>query len=121
MNLDKIKELYIENNLVSLVIVVLVIIFISIQVNIWTGDYSFLGLQDLKKELNEKRQIALELEEKNLNLKQQKNFLKSERTAIEGLARSELGLIKPGEKFYRFEDVENKHIEIDLIKKEINE
>ena len=105
----------------SFLLILLVMLLTFIQTNIWTGTYSFSNLKDLKNELKEKKQISSELEKKNLNLIQQKNLLKSERNAIEGLARSQLGLIKPGEMFYRFEYLEDKDAEIDLIKKEINE
>lgn len=43
-----------------------------------------------------------ELFEKNAYLEQEKKRLNSGIEAIEGLARSELGLIKPGEIFYQF-------------------
>ena len=43
-----------------------------------------------------------ELFKKNAYLEQEKKRLNSGIEAIEGLARSELGLIKPGEIFYQF-------------------
>ena len=43
-----------------------------------------------------------ELFEKNAYLEKEKKRLNSGIEAIEGLARSELGLIKPGEIFYQF-------------------
>ena len=74
-----------------------------IQINIWSGDYGYSNLNDLKEEFKEKEQLTLELERSNLLLEQEKEQLRSERNAIEGLARSELGLIKPGETFYKFQ------------------
>ena len=52
------------------------------------------------------------MERKNLLLEQEKNRLSSGREAIEGLARSELGLIKPGETFYKFKPEQIKDKEI---------
>jgi cell division protein FtsB len=46
-------------------------------------------------------------------LEQEKEQLRSERNAIEGLARYELGLIKPGETFYKFQSELTKDKEID--------
>ena len=43
-------------------------------------------------------------------VKEEKIKLSSGREAIEGLARSELGLIKPGERFYIFEPVKQEDI-----------
>tara|TARA_B100001778_G_C18555215_1_gene615003 strand:+ start:253 stop:456 length:204 start_codon:yes stop_codon:yes gene_type:complete len=53
-------------------------------------------------------QISKENEElllENELLQQERDKLSSGRDAIEGAAREELGLIKPGETFYVFKDV----------------
>ena len=97
-------------------VLLLSVLLIIVQVNIWTGDSSYSNLKNLKKELNEKKQLTIELEESNLLLEEEKNQLRSERNAIEGLARSELGLIKSGETFYKFQTVQSKNEGIDLKK-----
>tara|TARA_B100001179_G_scaffold71938_1_gene50299 strand:- start:452 stop:730 length:279 start_codon:yes stop_codon:yes gene_type:complete len=84
-----------------------------IQINIWSGDYGYSNLKELKEELKEKEQLTLEMERSNRLLEQEKELLRSERNAIEGLARFELGLIKPGETFYKFPSEMTKGKEID--------
>ena len=113
MKLSKLKSLKKDDYIFFPLVLVISILLIIVQVNIWTGDYSYSNLKNLKKELNEKKQLTIELEENNLLLEQEKNQLRSERNAIEGLARSELGLIKPGETFYKFQSELTKNKEID--------
>ena len=114
MNLSKLKNLIKDEYIFFTLVFVLSVLLTIVQFNIWTGDYSYSNLQNLKEELNEKKQATIELEESNLLLEEKKNQLRSERNAIEGLARSELGLIKPGETFYKFQTVQSKNEEIDL-------
>ena len=122
MKLSKLKSIKKDDHIFFTLVLVLSVLLILVQVNIWTGDYSYSNLKNLKKELNEKKQLTIELEESNLLLEGEKNQLRSERNAIEGLARSELGLIKPGETFYKFQTEQSKNEGIDLkIKKKINE
>ena len=114
MKLSKLKSLKKDDYIFFPLVLVLSVLLILVQVNIWTGDYSYSNLKDLKEELNDKKQLTIELEESNLLLKEEKNQLRSERNAIEGLARSELGLIKPGETFYKFQTKQSKNEGIDL-------
>ena len=114
MKLSKLKSIKKDDHIFFPLVLVLSVLLILVQVNIWTGDYSYSNLKDLKEELNDKKQLTIELEESNLLLKEEKNQLRSERNAIEGLARSELGLIKPGETFYKFQTKQSKNEGIDL-------
>ena len=114
MKLSKLKSLKKDNYIFLPLVLLLSVLLIIVQVNIWTGDYSYSNLKDLKEELNDKKQLTIELEERNLLLKEEKNQLRSERNAIEGLSRSELGLIKPGETFYKFQTKQSKNEGIDL-------
>jgi len=114
MKLPEFKEINRKDFLFFSLMVFLSVALILVQVNIWTGDYSYWSLKDLKKEIKEKEDLTQELESKNLLLEQEKNRLSSGRNAIEGLARSELGFIKPGETFYKFKSEQIKNKEIDL-------
>ena len=114
MKLSKLKSIKKDDYIFFPLVLVLSVLLIIVQVNIWTGDYSFSNLKNLKKELNDKKQLTIQLEESNLLLEEEKNQLRSERNAIEGLARSELGLINPGETFYKFQTVQSKNDRIDL-------
>tara|TARA_B100001750_G_C15411285_1_gene547921 strand:+ start:464 stop:832 length:369 start_codon:yes stop_codon:yes gene_type:complete len=118
----KLKKLKKDNYIFLPLVFLLSVILILIQINIWTGDYSYSNLKNLKEEVKDKKQLAFELEKRNLLLEQKKDQLTSDRSAIEGLARSELGLIKPDETFYRFQADKDRNEGIDFkINKKINE
>ena len=85
------------------------IIFFT-QKNLWFGDQSKANLKKLEREILLLSEERLELENQNKLLEEEKIKLSSGREAIEGLARSELGLIKPGEKFYIFESIKQEDI-----------
>ena len=74
------------------------------QFNYWFGDYNRSDLDSMKEEISrisvENEQLLLE----NKLLEEERDKLSSGREALEGVARSELGLIKPGETFYVFKD-----------------
>lgn len=85
------------------------LIIILTQKNIWFGDQSRADLKKLQKEILTLTEEKIKLENQNNLLEEEKIKLSSGRETIEGLARSELGLIKPGEKFYIFEsDLEDE-------------
>ena len=74
----------------------------------------------MKDDLKQKQKLILELERKNMLLEEEKRRLSSSRNAIEGLARQDLGLIKPGETFYKFKKQTTSKEEIELAKKQEN-
>ena len=68
----------------------------------WHGEYSQSDLQEIKKSISSVEQEIKLIEKKNLELTLEKEKLSSGKEAIEGVARMELGMIKPNEKFYVF-------------------
>ena len=79
------------------------IIFIT-QFNYWFGDYNRPELNSMKEEISQISIVKEKLLLENKLLEEERDKLSSGREAIEGEARSELGLIKPGETFYVFKD-----------------
>ena len=78
------------------------------QYQFWFGEYSRADLNTLKDEIS---LVELEtdiIRKKNKELLQEKEKLNSGKEALEGAARIELGMIKPGEKFYVFKDETKK-------------
>ena len=76
----------------------------------WHGEYSQSDLQEIKKSISFVEQEIELIEEKNLELTLEKEKLSSGKEAIEGVARMELGMIKPSEKFYVFkQEVEDSN------------
>ena len=94
----------------------LLIVFFT-QNNIWFGDQSRADLKSLQEEIVVLEEEKLRLKNQNKLLNEEKIKLSSGRETIEGLARSEYGLIKPGEKSYIFED---KYSEQKPTKSELN-
>ena len=90
------------------------------HLNIWAGEYSYSNLNILKEDLKQKQKLISELEEENFLLEEEKKRLSSSSDAIEGLARQNLGLIKPGETFYKFKKQTTSKEEIELAKKQEN-
>ena len=99
---DKDKNMISRRNIFFLVIVTLLIILFYLQFNNWFGDNSYSKLSNLKKEIKGKEESIIEIKMKNSDLEEEKIKLTSGKNAIEGVARFELGLIKPGETFYNF-------------------
>jgi len=99
---DRDKNMISRRNIFYLVIVTLLIILFYLQFNIWFGDNSYSKLSNLKKEIEGKEESIIEIKMKNSDLEEEKIKLTSGKNAIEGVARFELGLIKPGETFYNF-------------------
>ena len=95
----------------------LLIILLIVQVRIWFGDYSFFNLQQLKSQIKTLEENNAALLKKNELLRREKEKFSMGRNAIEGLARAELGLIKPGEIFYQFKQKES----IELISEKADE
>ena len=79
------------------------------QYQYWLGDYNREGLINLKEDI---ALVELEkqiIENNNQALIEEKEKLNSGKEALEGVARLELGMIKPGETFYVFKDPISKN------------
>jgi len=102
------KETFKGNIKFYLLASILVSIIVLTQFNYWFGDYNRSDLNSMKEEIS---QTSIENEKlllENKLLEEERDKLSSGREAIEGVARSELGLIKPGETFYVFKDVQEE-------------
>ena len=102
------KKIFSGNIKLYLLVSILTLVIFMTQFNYWFGDYNRSDLNSMKEEI---AQISIENEElllENKLLEEERNKLSSGREAIEGVARSELGLIKPGETFYVFKDTQEE-------------
>lgn len=68
------------------------------------GDYSLLELRRIREEIALERRRAAELRAELLRLEARADSLATDERAIERVARERWGLIRPGERLYRFED-----------------
>lgn len=72
-----------------------------LQYRLWFGDGSWGEVTALQNQVAHQKRDNEGLQERNDALAAEVEDLKSGEAAVEERARSELGMIKPGEKFYR--------------------
>jgi cell division protein FtsB len=80
---------------------ILLILLIALQIKFWTGEGGKSDVWRLQERITEQKAENLKLKQRNEALSAEVQDLKSGKGAIEERARTELGLIKPGEVFYQ--------------------
>ncbi|WP_132141862.1 cell division protein FtsB [Luteibacter rhizovicinus] len=80
---------------------VLVILIIALQLKLWVGGGSMHEVETLRDRVKTQAEENLDLQKRNQALAADVEDLKHGEQATEARARSELGLIKPGETFYQ--------------------
>ncbi|NVJ61316.1 MAG: septum formation initiator family protein [Gammaproteobacteria bacterium] len=81
---------------------VLTVMLIGLQVRLWSSDGGFIELRQLEQQVADQRNANKQLRARNDELLRQVKALRDNNDAIEQYARFHLGMIKPGETFYRF-------------------
>ena len=84
-----------------LVALVLLIVLVLLQVKLWVGDGGWREVEQLEASVATQRSENRKLEQRNAALEAEVDDLKRGQAAVEERARAELGMIKPGETFYR--------------------
>lgn len=84
-----------------LVALVLIALLLLLQVKLWAGAGGWNEVEALERTVQAQRAENAKLRQRNAALTAEVEDLKSGRAAVEERARSELGMIKPGETFYR--------------------
>ena len=79
----------------------LLIALIALQVHLWTGRGGMRDVWMLKQRVEEQKVENDKLRKRNETLSAEVDDLKHGDEAVEERARSELGLLKPGETFYQ--------------------
>ncbi len=82
-------------------IAVLLLALAGLQYKLWWGEGGLGEVEALEQRVSTQRQENARLQHRNDALSAEVEDLKSGEAAIEDRARSELGMIKPGETFYR--------------------
>lgn len=80
---------------------ILLIVLIGLQLKLWTGAGGVREVERLREAVAAQKRENEQLKARNDALQAEVQDLKEGREAIEGRARSELGLVKPGETFYQ--------------------
>lgn len=86
------------------VALILLILLIALQVRLWTGQGGLHEVWRLRERVGEQKAENTRLKARNETLSAEVEDLKHGDEAIEERARSELGLLKPGETFYQVVD-----------------
>ena len=82
-------------------IVVLVVLLLMLQIRLWSADGGVPEVVHLHKAVAAQRAENQDLQERNEALEADVKDLKGGLDAVEERARSELGMIKDGERFYQ--------------------
>ncbi len=83
------------------VALILLALLIALEVKLWAGEGGMREVWLLQRELDEQKVDNQKLKQSNEAFAAEVQDLKSGKAAIEERARSEQGLIKPGEIFYQ--------------------
>ena len=77
-------------------------LLLMLQGRLWFGDASLFEVHSLKKEIALQESKVEKLKLRNLTLEAEVQDLKHRLSAIEERARTDLGMIRQGEKFYQY-------------------
>jgi cell division protein FtsB len=83
------------------VALILIVVLIALQVRLWTGQGGLRDVWRLQGRVAQQRAENAQLKKRNETLSAEVEDLKHGEEAIEERARSELGLLKPGETFFQ--------------------
>ena len=81
-------------------------ITLVLQVTLWFGEGSLMHIWQLRKQIAAQTEELGRLKARNEILEAQVRSLKENKDSVEGLARSDLGMIRQGETFFLVTDPE---------------
>jgi cell division protein FtsB len=79
----------------------LALLLAALQAKLWLGSGGLPDARELQRTVKQQRTENARLQQRNDALSAEVEDLKSGEAAVEERARSELGMVKPGETFYR--------------------
>jgi len=88
----------------KIILAILFVLLVLLQIKLWSGDGGIVDTVQLQQAVDHQQQENNALTERNKALEAEVEDLKKGVDAIEERARSELGLIKPGETFFQTVD-----------------
>ncbi|TDY00136.1 cell division protein FtsB [Thiohalophilus thiocyanatoxydans] len=91
-----------------ILIAILLILFVTLQYDLWVGDGSLATVWHLKQEVKKQKAENRKLEVRNRALEAEVEDLKQGLDALEERARDEMGMIKEGETFIQIIEEEEK-------------
>lgn len=85
----------------KILICVLFLLLIFLQYRFWGAHSGLLHTFGLRKDIATQQKINYKFTKRNQKLAEQVYQLKHDKNSVELLAREKLGMIKPGEQYYR--------------------
>jgi len=76
-------------------------LLLLLQYELWFSPGGLFSILHLKQDIAQQREVNAKLKARNEAIIAQIQSLKNNNEAVEGQAREELGMIKPGEHFYQ--------------------
>ncbi len=92
----------------ALLVLLLAVLLAALQYTMWFGTGGSQEVDALRAQVERQQAENLQLQQRNEALVAEVDDLKSGGAAVEERARSELGMVKPGETFYRVVDGSSK-------------
>lgn len=89
-----------NTRLIRILTLAALVVTLVLQVQLWFGEGSRMHVHRLNKEIEAQKQVLDGLRARNEILEAQVRSLKENLDTIEGLARSDLGMIRQGETFF---------------------
>jgi cell division protein FtsB len=88
------------------ILTLLLLLLAGLQYRLWVGQGSWEQIVSLQRQIEQQQSLNQQLQNRNMVLENEVRDLKKGLGSVEARARSELGLIKPGETFYLLVDEE---------------
>jgi cell division protein FtsB len=83
---------------------ILAALILLLQYPLWFGKGGWLKVWQLGREVEQQKQTNQQLQARNAVMDAEVRDLKQGSDAVEERARSELGMVKPGEAYFQFDD-----------------
>ena len=87
--------------MLRLLALLLLVVLLFLQIKLWVGEGGWREVEQLETSVANQQRENERLEQRNDALEAEVEDLKRGQAAVEERARAELGMIKPGETFYR--------------------
>ncbi len=92
----------------KIVFVIIVVLLLALQFQLWFGKDGLRHTIQLKHTVAQQAKENQKLYKQNTKLVKEIVVLKKGRGMVEDLAREQMGMVKPGEKYYQFVNVTDK-------------
>lgn len=89
------------------------VITLVLQVTLWFGEGSLMHIWQLRKQITVQQDELARLKARNEILEAQVRSLKGDMDTVEGMARSDLGMIRKGETFFLVTEPEERQADAD--------